>query len=253
MRRRDLFYLARCQRSGYHAGSLSGCRWQNMEKGQKIDKISIVGGTGALGSGLAKRWALAGYQIIIGSRNDAKACEAADALRRDLPKASISGLENLAAAQAGDIVVLTVPFAHQKPTLERIRPALSGKILVDTTVPLVPPKVARVALPPEGSAAARAQQILGPEVEVVSAFQNVAADLMASDQELACDVLVTGDNAASRQIVVDLARKANFHAWHAGPLVNSAAMEALTSVLIFMNKRYDCGHAGIRITGIESN
>lgn len=224
-----------------------------MEKEQKIDKISIIGGTGALGSGLAKRWALAGYQIIIGSRKEDKAYEAADALRKELPNASISGQENLAAAAAGDIVVLTVPFAHQKPTLEHIKPALAGKILVDTTVPLVPPKVARVELPEEGSAAVRAQQIVGLEVEVVSAFQNVAADLMASDHELACDVLVTGDKAASRQLVVDLARKANFHAWHAGPLVNSAAMEALTSVLIFMNKRYSCEHAGIRITGIDNS
>lgn len=224
-----------------------------MEKEQKIDKISIIGGTGALGSGLAKRWALAGYEIIIGSRKEDKAYEAADALRKELPNASISGQENLAAAAAGDIVVLTVPFAHQKPTLEHIKPALAGKILVDTTVPLVPPKVARVELPEEGSAAVRAQQIVGLEVEVVSAFQNVAADLMASDHELACDVLVTGDKAASRQLVVDLARKANFHAWHAGPLVNSAAMEALTSVLIFMNKRYSCEHAGIRITGIDNS
>jgi NADPH-dependent F420 reductase len=224
-----------------------------MEKEQEINKISIVGGTGALGSGLAKRWAQAGYQIVIGSRDDAKANEAADALRMELPNASIIGLENLAAAQAGDIVVLTVPFAHQKPTLERIKPGLAGKILVDTTVPLVPPKVARVALPKEGSAAVRAQQILGSEVEVISAFQNVAADLMASELELACDVLVTGDKAASRQLVVDLARKANFHAWHAGPLANSAAMEALTSVLIFMNKRYDCDHAGISITGIDND
>ncbi len=223
-----------------------------MENQQTIDKISIVGGTGALGGGLARRWALAGYQIIIGSRNDAKAVEAADALRIELPNASISGLENLAAAEAGDIVVLTVPFAHQKPTLEHIKSALAGKILVDTTVPLVPPKVARVSLPEEGSAAVLAQQIVGPEVEVVSAFQNVAADLLASDHELDCDVLVAGDKAASRQIVVDLAGKANLQAWHAGALANSAATEALTSLLIFMNKRYSGDHAGIRITGISS-
>jgi hypothetical protein len=224
-----------------------------MGNNQEIDKISIIGGTGALGSGLAKRWALAGYQIIIGSRNDAKADQAAAALRKTLPSASIAGMENLAAARAADIAVLTVPFAHQKPTLERIQPGLAGKILVDTTVPLVPPKVARVSLPEEGSAAVRAQQILGPTVEVVSAFQNVAADLMATDQELACDVLVAGDNPDSRQLVIDLAGKANFQAWHAGALANSAAMEALTSVLIFMNKRYSCDHAGIRITGIDGD
>lgn len=222
-----------------------------MEKPQQIGTISIIGGTGALGTGLARRWAKAGLNIIIGSRSEAKAVESAAALAEAAPAASIIGMENLAAARNADLAVLTVPFAHQKPTLERIGPGLTGKILVDTTVPLMPPKVARVSLPEEGSAAVRAQQILGTEVEVVSAFQNVAADLMASDRELACDVLVTGDKLESRQIVIDLARKANFQAWHAGPLANSAAMEALTSVLIFMNKRYDCDHAGIRITGIK--
>lgn len=223
-----------------------------MEKNQEIDTIGIIGGTGALGTGLARRWAMAGYDIIIGSRKEAKADDAATQLREALPTASIRGLENLAAAEAADIAVLTVPFAHQEPTLHRIRSGLGGKILVDTTVPLVPPKVARVVLPEEGSAAVRAQQILGEDVDVVSAFQNVAADLMASDQDSACDVLVAGDNPASRQLVIDLAHKANFPAWHAGPLANSAAMEALTSVLIFMNKKYGCDHAGIRITGIAS-
>lgn len=224
-----------------------------MDKSREIHKISIIGGTGALGTGLARRWAMAGYEIIIGSRSEAKADEATTALRQALPSASITGMENLAAAESADLVVLTVPFAHQKSTLEHIAPGLRGKILVDTTVPLVPPKVARVSLPEEGSAAMRAKQILGKNVEVVSAFQNVAADLMASDRELACDVLVAGDRLESRQVVIDLARKANFQAWHAGPLANSAAMEALTSVLIFINKRYSCDHAGIRITGIEQN
>lgn len=222
-----------------------------MENEHSIETISIIGGTGALGTGLALRWARAGYRIVIGSRRDTKAVEAATRLGSECADASITGLKNQAAAATGDIVVLTVPFAHHEATLQDIRPGLSGKILIDTTVPLVPPKVARVQLPAEGSAAIRAQQILGEEVQVVSAFQNVAAELMATDQDPECDVLVAGNKVASRETVIALAEQAGFRAWHAGPLANAAAMEALTSVLIFMNKRYDGSHTGIRITGIH--
>ena len=223
-----------------------------MEASARIETISIIGGTGALGTGLARRWVRAGYRVVIGSRKTDKAVEAASVLGRDLPDASVEGLQNRAAATAGDIVVLTVPFAHQRPTLEDIRDELTGKILVDTTVPLVPPKVARVQMPPEGCAALIAQQIVGENVTVVSAFQNVAAELMASDAEPACDVLVTGDKLAARETVIELAEQARFSAWHAGPLANSAATEALTSVLIFMNKRYPGSHAGVRMTGISA-
>jgi NADPH-dependent F420 reductase len=222
-----------------------------MDNHPKIETISIIGGTGALGSGLARRWARAGYKIIIGSRTEAKALEAVDQMRKDVAAGTITGALNSEAASAGDIVVITVPFAHHQGTLEDIRPGLAGKILIDTTVPLVPPKVARVQLPAEGSAAVRAQQIVGDDTDVVSAFQNVAADLMATDQKLECDVLVTGNKLASREQVITLAEQAGFRAWHAGPLANSAATEALTSVLIFMNRRYDGSHTGIRVTGIS--
>jgi NADPH-dependent F420 reductase len=222
-----------------------------MDAEQKIRTIAIIGGTGALGTGLARRWARAGYHVVIGSRTAPKAETAAAELLAAIPDAQVSGTDNLAAATAADIAVVTVPFAHQQPTLEAIRPGLSGKILIETTVPLVPPKVARVQLPAEGCAAIRAQTIVGDEVTVVSAFHNVAADLMASDARMECDVLVAGDKVAAREIVIRLATEAGFKAWHAGPLVNSAAMEALTSVLIFMNRRYDGSHTGIRMTGIQ--
>jgi len=222
-----------------------------MNNNAKIESISIVGGTGALGGGLARRWAVAGYRIFIGSRKEAKAVQAAERLAGQTPAGAFHGLNNLAAAEEGDLVVLTVPFAHHQATLEAIRPGLAGKILVDTTVPLVPPKVARVQLPPEGSAAVRAQRIVGEDVQVVSAFQNVAADLMELDQDIDCDVLVSGNKLAARQTVIELADQAGFRAWHAGPLANSAAMEALTSVLIFINKRYSGSHAGIKVTGIS--
>jgi NADPH-dependent F420 reductase len=212
--------------------------------------VAIVGGTGSLGGGLARRLARAGLTVVIGSRDAAKAAAAAEALAAALPGSRVTGLGNLDAAAAAELVVLAVPFANHRATLQEIAPALAGKILVDTTVPLVPPRVARVQLPPEGCAALAAQQLLGDGVTVVSAFQNVSADSLQSDEELDCDVLVTGNKAEAREVVVGLAVRAGLRAWHAGSLENSAAAEALTSVLIFMNKRYGGVHTGIRITGI---
>lgn len=212
--------------------------------------VAIVGGTGSLGGGLARRLARAGVTVVIGSRDAAKAATAAQALAAALPGSRVTGLGNLAAAAAAELVVLAVPFANHRATLQEIAPALAGKILVDTTVPLVPPRVARVQLPPEGCAALAAQQLLGDGVTVVSAFQNVSADSLQSDEALDCDVLVTGNKAEAREVVVGLAQRAGLRAWHAGSLENSAAAEALTSVLIFMNKRYGGVHTGIRITGI---
>lgn len=216
-----------------------------------IRTIAVIGGTGSLGGGLARRWARAGYEIFIGSRDPAKAQAAGAQLAAALSHARVRGATNREAAAAADLVVLAVPFAHQAPILADIRAALKGKILVDTTVPLMPPKVTRVNLPPEGCAALIAQRIVGPETIVVSAFQNVAADVLASDATPDCDVLVAGDKADARETVVRLARQAGFRAWHAGPLANAAAMEALTSVLIFINKHHKADHAGIRLTGVS--
>jgi len=218
-----------------------------------ISTISIIGGTGALGSGLARRWAQAGYGIVIGSRTAEKAALAATTLSAESDRYKVSGATNLAAAEQGDIVVMTVPFAHQANTLGEIKPALAGKILVDTTVPLVPPKVARVQLPDAGCAALISQQIVGDKTTVVSAFQNVAADVMSSAHIDECDVLVTGDKPDAREVVVQLAQKAGFLAWHAGPLANSAATEALTSVLIFLNRHFKGAHTGIKITGVPAD
>ena len=124
------------------------------------------------------------------------------------------------------------------------------KILVDVTVPLAPPKVMRVKLPAEGSAAKKTQDLLGDEVRVVSAFQNIAADLLHDlSATIECEVLVCGNDKAARSEVVELARAAGMTAWHAGPIDNSAAAEALTSLLIFINKNGPVSHAGIRVTG----
>lgn len=218
-----------------------------------MQTISVIGGTGELGGGLALRWARAGLPVIIGSRDAARAAEAAAALHASTGNDQVRGMDNLAAAEAGDIVVLTVKFSHHAATLEQLKPALSGKILVDTTVPLVPPKVARVQLPQEGSAAVIAQQLLGDATTVVSAFQNVSAASLHHDSESKSDVLVTGDSPEARETVVQLADAAGYKGWHAGPLANSAATEALTSVLIFINKRYNSAHTGIAITGVSDS
>lgn len=208
--------------------------------------IAILGGTGDLGGGLAVRWSRAGYKIIIGSRTLEKALEAAKPL-------GAVGMDNAAAARACDIAVLTVPFANQKATLEGVREALAGKILIDVTVPLVPPRVARVQMPPEGCAALAAQAVLGENVTVVSAFQNVGASHLRDDHPVDCDVLVCGDRLAAREQVIELVEAAGMKGWHAGPLANSVAAEALTSVLIGINKRYQIEGAGLRITGTAGN
>ena len=211
--------------------------------------VAVLGGTGDLGGGLAWRWAKAGYDLIIGSRTEEKALKAVAELQETHPDAKLRGLENSEAAAAADISVLTVPFAHQRGTLETIKNSLAGKILVDCTVPLVPPKVARVQLPEEGCAALIAQAAVGDEVEVVSAFHNVGAEHLPSDHDIDCDVLVFGDKVAARASVIALIEAASMRGWHAGPLANSAAAEALTSILIGINKRYGIRGSGLRITG----
>ena len=213
-------------------------------------KITIVGGSGALGAGLAKRWARKGHQIIIGSRDEKRASEAASRLNNEAGTASIVGMENKVASENGEIVVLTVPFSNHMSTLSLIAPALDNKILIDVTVPLVPPKVRTVHIPEGGSCAKAAQEFLGQTVRVVSAFQSVAATHLDDlEHEIDCDVLVCGNDPEAREVVVELASDADMKAWHAGVIANSIVAEAMTSSLIFMNNRYKIDGAGLRITG----
>ena len=215
------------------------------------ETISILGGTGDLGTGLAIRWSKAGHKIVIGSRTLEKAQAAVAALQEISPDTPADAMENLDAAAAGDIVVLTVPAEHQISTLDYVKDNLQGKILIDVTVPLVPPKVGTVQLPEEGSAGKRAQDFLGEEVMVVTAYQNIAAHLLQQDVEIECDVLVTGNKKAAREKVIELSETAGMTAWHAGPVANSAAAEALTSILIQINRSGKLSHAGIKIIGQE--
>ncbi len=216
-----------------------------------LPTLAVLGGTGAEGSGLAFRWAHAGYPVIIGSRTAEKAQAGAAELNGLLGKDLVRGMDNLSAAKEADIAILTVPWSAQKSTVSDVAPALQGKILVDVTVPLVPPKVNRVQLPEGGSAVMAMQQMLGDGVKVVSAFQNVSAHhLKDLHHTVECDVLVCGDDIPSRETVIQLANACGLRGIHAGPLQNSVVAEALTSVLISINQRYKIPGSGIRITGL---
>lgn len=212
------------------------------------ETIAVIGGTGHLGRALAGRWAKAGLDVIVGSRDAARAGATAAELVAETG-GKVRGASYVEATRAATIVVITVPFGSQAAVLEEIRVAVSGKLVVDTTVPLVPPKVMRVQLPEEDSAAVRAQKLLGESAMVVSAFHNVAAHRLATNDDVECDVLVFGDKRDARERVVALATAAGLRGLHAGALANSTAAEALTSVLIFLNKHYSVDGAGVRITG----
>lgn len=209
--------------------------------------IAILGGTGDLGSGLAKRWIAAGYSVVIGSRS----AEKAQTFAKELG-GTARGADNVGAAKSADIVVLAVPFGSHEATLLEVKDAVQGKIVVDAAVPLVPPKVSVVQLPPEGSAAQIAQNLLGDGVKVVSAFHNVGATKLHAGGKADCDVLVFGNDKEARDLVIALAGEVATSGIDGGVLANSAAAEALTSVLIGINRRYKVPGAGIRITGLPA-
>lgn len=217
----------------------------------KSYSICVVGGTGAEGSGLALRWAHAGHRVGIGSRDAGKAEAAARELNTVLGAERIAGTDSRAGVSGAEIVVLTVPFAAQIATVSGLKDLLAGKILIDVTVPLVPPKVSRVQLPASDSCVVAVQELLGAEVRVVSAFQNVSAHkLKKLDQAIDCDVLVAADDKDARAIAIGLAKDAGLRGINVGPLANSVVAESLTSALIWINRAYKIPDAGLRITGL---
>lgn len=214
--------------------------------------IAVIGGTGAEGSAIALRLGNAGYRVIIGTRDAAKGGRVTAELNKLLGGNAIEFSGNAEAAKTADIVILTVPYAAQQTTVRDITAVLEGKILIDATAPLVPPKVSNVQLPSGGSAVAEIQRMLGEKVRVVSAFQNVAAHkLRQLGADVDCDVLVCGDDVAARGIARELISRMGLRAIDAGPICNSAAAEALTSLLIFFNRKYKVSGSGIRITGLD--
>jgi 8-hydroxy-5-deazaflavin:NADPH oxidoreductase len=224
-----------------------------MENGTLILTVAVLGGTGKEGKGLAFRWAKAGYHVLIGSRTPEKAITAAaEIIERLDGTGSLVGMSNLEATRRADIVVLTVPYLAHRDTLESVRDEVKGKLFIDVTVPLAPPKVTKVQMPPAGSAAQEAKQILGDGVEVVSAFQNISHEHLLGNGEVSCDVLVTGTSKEARQEALKLVEAAGLTGWDAGPIENSVVVEGLTSVLININKQYGSTHAGIKITGAKN-
>ena len=218
---------------------------------QNKPTIAVIGGTGDLGSGLALLWAAAGYPLIVGSRAKERAQAKAQELAGQTDGA-VRGDDNRGAAQAADIVVLCVPYSNHDATLEDIKPAMDGKILVDAVVPLVPPKVSVVQLPAAGSPAVVAQRVLGPQVRVAAAFHNVGAKKLHGGEKVDCDVLVFADDAGVRERIIALAGIVATRGVDGGSLANAVAAEALTSVLIAINRRYKVPGAGIRITGLPA-
>ena len=218
---------------------------------EQASTIAVLGGTGKEGKGLAQRWAKSGFKVIIGSRTVERAKLAAEEINGQNGFNSVEGEENLAAATAANIVVLSVPYSAHRETLEAVKPALQGKLLIDVTVPLVPPKVTKIQMPPAGSAALEAKEILGEGTEIASAFQNISYEHLQNDERIECDVLVTGTSKETRSAALELVSRAGLKGWDAGPLENSVVAEGLTSILIHINKLYGSTHAGIKITGVE--
>lgn len=216
-------------------------------------RIAIVGGTGKLGSALAVRWARAGHAIFIGSRDAGKAAAHAAALVTRQPR-PIEGMDYAGAARAADVVVLTVPYEAHDETLRAIRePVAGGKVVVDTTVPLRPPKVSRVHLPPGQSAALEAQALLGAGTPVASALHHVsAAHLAHPSHPVDSDVLVASDDAGAKITTMALVGDLGLRALDAGPLVNAIALESLTPVLIHLNRVYSSRGAGIVFTNLPT-
>ncbi|MBL8162302.1 MAG: NADPH-dependent F420 reductase [Anaerolineae bacterium] len=214
-------------------------------------KIAVLGGTGKEGSGLAQRWIAKGYPVIIGSRDAEKAIAKAAEMNAQLNVQTVTGMANSDAALHADVVVLSVPYSAHKLTLEGVKDQVQGKILVDITVPLQPPKVRTVHVPEGKAASLEAQALLGEGVKVVCAFQNVSAEHLSDPHHVVdCDVLVCGNDADAKATVIKLVEATGMRGVDAGSLANAVAVEALTPVLLYINKAYSVKGSGIRITGI---
>ena len=212
--------------------------------------IAIIGGTGKEGKGLAFRWAKAGHKVIIGSRNLEKAENAVAELNGLINQdVELSAAVNEDAVRQAEVAVLTVPFTAHRQTLEGLKEALKGKILIDVCVPIMPPKVTKVQMPEEGSATQQAKAILGEDTLVCCAFQNISFERLMGSADVECDVLVCGEKDA-RPIALELVKDTGLTGWDGGQIENSVIPEGLTSILIGLNIKYKVPSSGIRITGV---
>lgn len=216
-------------------------------------KVAVLGGTGNEGRGLGLRWAMAGHEVLIGSRVAERGEEAAAEMNEQLPADAprIAGGDNEAVAREAEVIVLSVPYKAQQPTLEAVREAVAGKVVISVVVPLQPPKVSHVWRPEAGSAAQEAQAFLGEATRVVAAFQNISAELLPDpNAHVDCDVLICGDRKEDKAVAIELSEAAGLRGIDAGPLQNASVVEGLTALLIGINIRNKVKHSGIRITGI---
>jgi NADPH-dependent F420 reductase len=218
----------------------------------------VIGGTGDEGYGLALRWAKHGYEVMIGSRDAEKAKTAAIKIQTSSGKnLRVSGLVNTEAASKADVVVITVPFAALNDTLKSIKPSLRpGQIVVNVTVPLetaVGGSPTRTVQVWDGSAGELALRLLPKEIRLVSAFNNVSAEMLNDlSRDVDCDVLICGGDADAKRIVTDLARAIpGVRGLDAGPIENSRTIEQLTALLVSLNIRHGVKTAGLRITGVQ--
>ncbi len=213
--------------------------------------LSIIGGTGKQGTALAARFAKAGVQVFIGSRDAQRGADAANALNARLGLQNVSGTSNRDAAKQGDIVLLSVPYDGMMPILQDIFDAVENKIVINIASSLDPEKKTRAKIPAEGSITSQAQSFFGERARVVAAFQNISPEKLESeDAVIDSDVLVCGGDRDAREQVIALCKQAGIDAFDAGVLANAVALETLTAVLIAINVRYKIKGAGIRLTSV---
>jgi len=214
--------------------------------------VAILGGTGKEGTGLALRWARAGHEILIGSRSAERAFERARELARLVPGGLFDGRSNERASREGELIVVAVPHGGHRALLTELTPALAGKIVLETVVPLDFAGPRLYAPPLEGSSAEEARAVLGPEARVVAGLHALAAHELASlDHALDADVLVCGDDAEAKATAMRLIEDLRVRALDAGPLTMAPILEGLTAVMVQLNRRYKSRAAALRITGIE--
>ena len=214
-------------------------------------RIGIVGGTGKEGLGLGLRWANAGHEVIIGSRDAERARGKAAELQASAPGSRVSGMTNREAVVAAEVVVLTVPATGLAATLPDVRDACRGKVVVSTVVPLTFGGGRLFTPPPQGSSAEEAQELLGPEARVVAAFHHIAAhELAAGEHDIECDLLLCGGDADAKRIVSELGTTMGLRPIDVGALTNAGPLEGITAVLATINRRYKLKNSGIKITGM---
>ena len=216
-------------------------------------KLSIIGGTGPQGKGLALRFANAGFEVALGSRDESRAMKVANSLSSKNPNimGSITGLSNSEAVEFTDkFVIFSVPWTGHNNTLSEIKGVLADKVLIDIVVPLEDGNPRKVAMPPEGSATEAAQAILGPEIPVVGTLHNVSANTLNHlEKKINCDILVCGNNLDARLETIELLKNLEVQAYNAGDATSARCLEALTPILIRINmsKAVPFSHAGIKI------